>query len=153
MTIANIGDVVSYDGSGNSAVRENAVGVVLMTPGSTAALGTTANPLQTQTSALQTTADLTTVLTTISTATTTTIVAAAASTRTRVYRMRVDVAAADVLTFNSQVNDVQTYTAGGFRIYDFNTRPWFTTAVNTAFTVTTTTTAVVNIVTEYTRVA
>lgn len=126
--------------------------VVVVNPDGSA-LGSPSSPLTTQTTTLQTTPDLTTVLTTISTATTTSIVAAAASTRTRVYRMRVDVAAADVLTFNAQVTDVQTYTAGGFRIYDFSTRPWFTTAVNTAFTVTTTTTAVVNIVTEYTRVA
>lgn len=110
--------------------------------------------LQTQTSTLQTTADLTTVAVTISTATTTTIVAAAASTKCRVYRMRVDVGAADVVTFNAaSANEVMTFTAAGFRIEDFATRPWFTTATNTAFTVTTTTTGVVNIICEYTRVA
>lgn len=116
-------------------------------------IGTAAAPLVTQTSSLQTTSDLTTVLVTISTATTTTIVAAAASTRTRVYRQEVDVNGADVLTFNASVNRVQTYGGIGGRIYDFNTRPWLTTAVNTAYTVTTTTTAVVNITCEYTRVA
>lgn len=116
-------------------------------------VGGAATPLYTQTSSLQTTPDLTSVLVTISTATTATIVAAAASVRARVYRQRIDVAAANNLTFNAQTNEVQTYAAGGFRIQDFATRPWFTTAVNTAFTVTTTTTGAVNILCEYTRVA
>lgn len=108
----------------------------------------------TQTSQLQTTSDLTKVIVAPVTATTTQIVAAAASTKTRVYRMRIDVAGANVLTFTDATGtEEMNFTAAGFRIYDFNTRPWFTTATNTAFSVTTTTTAKANIVCEYTRVA
>lgn len=119
-----------------------------------AVIGSAASPIQTQTSTLQTTADLTTAVVTINTATTTTIVAATAAVKCRVYRMRVDVGAADVLTFNAASgNEVMTFTAAGFRIEDFATRPWFTTAVNTAFTVTTTTTGVVNIICEYAKSA
>lgn len=117
-------------------------------------LGGSTSPIFTQTSALQTTADLTTAVVTINTATTTTIVAATASVKTRVYRLRIDVGAADVLTFNAASgNEVMTFAAAGFRIEDFATRPWFTTAVNTAFTVTTTTTGVVNIVCEFAKAA
>lgn len=152
MTVANLGDVVRYDG-GSPGVNETAQGVVLFTPGSTAPLGTAANPLQTGTSSLQTTADLTSVLTTINTATTTTLTTATASVRTRVYRLRIDVAGAQNLTFNAGVNDVFTFAGAGHYVYDFATRPWFTTAVNTAFTVTTGTTAVTNIIVEYTKVA
>lgn len=152
MTVSNLGDVVSYS-SGNPSSNDSAQGVVIFTPGSTSPLGTTGNPLVTQTSSLQTTADLTSSLTTINTATTTTLSTATASVRTRVYRMRIDVAAAQTLTFNAQTNDVFTFAAAGHYVYDFSTRPWFTTAVNTAFTVTSTTTAVTNIVIEFTKVA
>jgi hypothetical protein len=138
--------------AGNMTASE-AVVAVNIDPTTGQVIGTAGQPLITQTSSLQTTADLTSALVTISTATTTTLVSATAATKCRVYRMRVDVGAADVLTFNAAVNDVQTYIAAGFRIYDFNTRPWFTTATNTAFTVTTTTTGVVNILVEYTKVA
>lgn len=124
---------------------------ILIDPTSGNPLGTSAAPLQTATSSLQTTADLTSVATNITTATTTPIVTAVASQRTRVYRLRIDVAAAQTLTFNATTNDTFTFAGAGHYVLDFATRPWFTTAVNTAFTVTTTTTAVTNIVTEYTR--
>lgn len=128
--------------------------VVMVDPTTGAAIGTSTAPLVTQTSSLQTTADLTSSLVTITTATTTTLVAAAASTRARIYRMEVDCNGTNVLTFNAGTNRVQTYGAGGGHIInDFATRPWFTTAVNTAFTVTTTGTATVNVVVEWTRVA
>lgn len=148
-------NAINPPGSGTLNITEAvyAVSVDPLNP-SLGAIGTTGNPLVTQTSTIQTTPDLTTTVTTISTATTTTLVTATASTKCRVYRMRVDVGAADVLTFNAASGaDVQTYTAAGFRIYDFATRPWFTTATNTAFTVTTTTTGVVNIIVESTKVA
>lgn len=153
MTISNQGDVTKYDIGGT--VLSTAQGVVLMSPGSTSALGTVANPLMTGTATLQTTADLTkTIVSPIVTATTTTIATAAASVRTRVYRIRIDVAAANVLTFTDATgSEKMNFTGAGFKIYDFATRPWFTTAINTAFTVTTTTTAEVNIVAEYTKVA
>lgn len=109
----------------------------------------------TQTSQLQTTNDLTKVIVApIVTATTTTIVAAAASTKTRVYRMRIDVAGANVLTITDAIGgEKMNFTGAGFKILDFNTRPWYTTATNTALTITTTTTAEVNITCEFTRVA
>lgn len=118
-------------------------------------VGTTAMPLVTATSSLQTTSDLTKVaLAPIVTATTTPIIAAAASTKGRVYRLRIDVAGANVLTFtDASGTEKMNFTGAGFRIYDFATRPWFTTATNTAFSVVTTTTAEVNVVAEYTRVA
>jgi len=114
-------------------------------------IGTSTQPLVTQTSSLQTTADLTSALSTINTITTTTLVTATASQRTRVYRLRIDVAGAQTMTFNAATNDVFTFAGAGHYVYDFATRPWFVTALNTAFTVTTTTTAVTNIVVEYTK--
>jgi len=152
MTISNQGDVVRYDIG--APLPETALGVVMMTPGSTGALGTASNPLVTQTSSLQTTADLTKVIVASTTIATTPIVTAAASVRARIYRLRIDVAGANVLTFvDATGTEEMNFAGAGFRIYDFATRPWFTSAVNTAFSVTTTTTAKVNIVAEYTRVA
>lgn len=118
-------------------------------------IGTSTQPLVTQTSSLQTTADLTKVIIApIFTATTTTIVAAAASVRTRVYRLRIDVAGANVLTITDATGgEKMNFTGAGFKILDFATRPWYTTAINTALTITTTTTAEVNVTCEYTRVA
>lgn len=118
-------------------------------------IGTSTQPLVTQTSSLQTTADLTKVIIApIVTATTTTIVAAAASVRTRVYRLRIDVAGANVLTITDATGgEKMNFTGAGFKILDFATRPWYTTAINTALTITTTTTAEVNVTCEYTRVA
>lgn len=148
-------NAINPPGSGTLNITE-AVYAINVDPAnpSLGAIGTAGNPLITQTSTLQTTADLTTAVVTINTATTTTLVSATAATKCRVYRMRVDVAAADVLTFNAASgNEVMTFTAAGFRIEDFATRPWFTTATATAFTVTTTTTGVVNIIVEFTKVA
>lgn len=116
--------------------------------------GTFARLIATPTSSPQTTADLTKAIVSSTTVGTTPIVTAAASTRARIYRLRIDVAGANVLTFTDATGTEEMNFAGaGFRIYDFATRPWFTGAVNTAFSVTTTTTAKVNIVAEYTRVA
>lgn len=128
---------------------------ILIDPATGNAIGGAAQPLQTATSNLQTTADLTkTIVAPIVTATTTTIVAAAASVRTRVYRMRIDVAGANVLTITDATGgEKMNFTGAGFKILDFATRPWYTTAVNVALTITTTTTAEVNITAEWTRVA
>ena len=127
---------------------------IMIDPATGLAVGTSAQPLVTQTSSLQTTADLTKTIVQSVTATTTPIVAAAASTRARIYRIRIDVAGANVLTFvDSTGTERMNFAGAGFRIYDFATRPWFTGATNTAFSVTTTTTAEVNIVAEWTRVA
>lgn len=125
--------------------------VGLLDPVTGLALGTAASPLMTGTSSLQTTADLTNLLITISTATTTSLVAAVASQRTRLYRFEIDCAAANSVTINAVVNRVYTFGAGGNIVRDFATRAWATTAVNTALTATTTTTAVTNINIEYTR--
>ena len=118
-------------------------------------LGTPEAPLQTATSSLQTTSDLTVTRTATSTATTTTITGtdAVAAQFTRVYRLRIDVAAAQTLTFNAAVSDTFTFAGAGHYVYDFATRPWFMTAVNTPFTVTTTTTAATVIVCEFTKAA
>lgn len=128
---------------------------IMIDPTTGLAVGTTAQPLVTQTSSLQTTADLTkTIVAPIVTATTTTIVAAAASVRTRIYRMRIDVAGANILTITDATGgEKMNFTGAGFKILDFATRPWYTTAINTALTITTTTTAEVNITAEWTRVA
>lgn len=116
--------------------------------------GTAANPLQTATSSLQTTSDLTKAIVQSTTIGTTPIITATAATKGRVYRLRIDVAAANVLTFtDASGTEKMNFGGAGFRIYDFATRPWFITATNTAFSVTTTTTAEVNIVAEYTKVA
>lgn len=117
--------------------------------------GTFARLVATPTSSPQTISDLTKVnVAPIVAATTTQIIAAAASTKGRVYRLRIDVAGANVLTFtDASGTEKMNFTGAGFRIYDYATRPWFTTATNTAFNVVTTTTAEVNIVCEYTRVA
>lgn len=116
--------------------------------------GSAAAPLYTQTSALQTTADLTKSIVAITTATTTAVISATASVRARVYRMRIDVAAAQVVTIvDATGTEEMNFTAAGFRIYDFATRPWYVTAVNTALNVTTTTTGKVNLVLEFTKAA
>lgn len=124
---------------------------IMIDPTTGLALGTAAAPLQTGTSALQTTADLTVVGVAITTATTTIIVNAVASQRTRVYRLRIDVAAAQTLTFNAVTNDVFTFAGAGHYVLDFATRPWFITGFNTAFTVTSTTTAATTVIAEFTR--
>lgn len=128
--------------------------VGLLDPATGLALGTTASPLQTATSNLQTVADLTkTIVTPIVTATTTTLIAAAASNKGRAYRVRIDVAAANILTITDATGgEKMNFTGAGFKILDFATRAWYTTAVNTALTITTTTTAEVNVTIEWTRV-
>ena len=128
---------------------------VMIDPTTGLALGTAASPLQTGTSALQTTADLTkAIIAPIVTATTTTLSTAVASVRTRVYRMRLDVAGANVITITDATGaEKMNFTGAGFKIFDFATRPWYTTAVNAALTLTTTTTAEVNVTLEFTKVA
>lgn len=127
---------------------------VMVDPTTGLAIGTTSQPLQTATSNLQTTSDLTKAIVAITTATTTAVVSATASVRTRVYRIRIDVAAAQVVTIvDAAGSEEMNFTAAGFRIYDFATRPWFSTAVNTALNVTTTTTGKVNMVIEFTKAA
>lgn len=133
---------------------KNTQTVALLDPATGLALGTAASPLMTGTSQLQTTADLTkTIVAPIVTATTTTLIAAAASNRGRAYRVRIDVAGANVLTVTDAMGgERMNFTGAGFKILDFATRAWYVTAVNTALTITTTTTAEVNVTIEWTRV-
>jgi len=127
---------------------------VVLIDGSGNLLGTAAAPLQTATSNLQTVADLTkTIMPPIVVAGTNTIVAAAASNRGRIYRLRLDVAGANVVTITDATGaEKMNFTGAGFKILDFATRAWYTSAVNTALTITTTTTAEVNVTAEWTRV-
>lgn len=153
MAIVTQGDTVTYTDTGTTT--STAQGVVLMTPGQTASLGSPANPLVTQTSSLQTTPDLTNLVGAISTATTTAVSTATASVRTRVYRMRINVAGAQQITVQNGAAtlEVLNFPAAAVLTYDFSTRPWYTTTANTALNFVTTTTAVTNYVLEITKVA
>ncbi len=151
MAIATQGDVVTYSDTGTTKLTSQ--GVTLMTPGATAALGTSGNPIVTQTSSLQTTPDLTNLVGAISTATTTAVSTATASVRTRVYRMRINVAGAQQITVQNGATtlEVLNFPAAAVLTYDFSTRPWYTTNVNEALNVVTSTTAATNIIFEYTK--
>ncbi len=151
MTVANQGDVVKYGINGTT--DETAQGVVIFTPGQTSPLGTSGNPLVTQTSSLQTTADLTTVRLAISTATQTPVVTATASQKTRAYRWRINVAGAQVLTIQSANTtlEIMNFAGAGDKVLDFSTRPWHTTATNEALNITSSTTAATNVICEYTK--
>lgn len=125
--------------------------VALLDPVTGAAIGTATAPQFTQDS-LQATRDLTKSIASITTATTTTLITATASQFARVYRMRIDVAGAQVLTITDSTGaEEMNFTAAGFRIMDFSSRAWYMTAVNTALTAITTTTAKVTITTEFTK--
>lgn len=126
---------------------------VVVNPDGTA-LGSAASPFTTQTSTLQTTADLTKTIFAITTATTTTLITATAATKGRAYRVRIDLAGANVVTITDATGgEEMNFAAAGFKILDVATRAWYVTATNTALTVTTTTTAKCNITVEFTKVA
>lgn len=99
--------------------------------------------------------DLTAAIVNISSATDTTIVIATASQTTRVYRVRLNVAAAQQITVKSAstTREVLNFTAAGFLVYDFSSRPWWTTAVNEALVFTSSTTGQVHGVVEYVKAA
>lgn len=67
-----------------------------------------------------------------------TIVAATAAQTTRVYRFRISTAGAANITIRDGVAgtilEVLQFPAAGFLILDFNTRPYWATSVNAAFT-------------------
>lgn len=111
-------------------------------------------PIFTEDAAL-TTSDLTSAVVDISTATTTAIVSATASQTTRVYRMRLNVAAAQAITVKDGTTalEVLNFVGAGFLVYDFSSRPWYKTTANTALNFTTTTTGQVNGVVEYIKSA
>lgn len=128
---------------------------VLIDPATGNPLGTAAAPLVTGTNSLSTGADLTKSIFTITTATTTTLITATAAVRGRAYRLRIDVAAANVLTITDSTGaEKMNFPAAGFRYLDLSRAgPWYVTAVNTALTLTTTTTGEVNITVEWAKAA
>lgn len=99
----------------------------------------------------QVTSDLVSAVISINTATTTPIVAAATAQTTQVYRLRLNVGAAQTVTVKdgSTTLEVINFTGAGFLTYDFSTRPWYKTSANSALNLTTSTTAQVNGVVEY----
>lgn len=101
------------------------------------------------------TSDLTPVVVNISTAVTTPIVTATASQTTRVHRMRLNVAGAQIITVlsNATVLEVLNFTAAGLFIWEFSTRPWYKTAANQALNFTTSAAVQVNGVVEYIKSA
>lgn len=115
------------------------------------ALGSTDSTALAMIGTPQTSSDLTTVVSAIVTATTTAIVAAVAAQTTRVHRMRMNVAGANVVTIKDGTTtlEVLNFTAAAFLTYDFSARPWYKTTANTALNITTSTTAALNVVTEY----
>lgn len=115
--------------------------------------GSAATGLGTNDVLLKTT-DLTPVLVAISSATTTAIVSATASQTTRVHRMKLRVAGAQVLTIKDGTTNLEVFTfpaAGGNFILDFSSRPWYSTTAATALNFTTTTTATVEGLVEYVK--
>ena len=93
--------------------------------------------LATGAAALQTTPDLTFARINKATSGDSTLVAATASVKTRVYRMKLSVAAATVIQIKDgagTVLEVFNFAGnGGGIVLDFSNRPWYTGTVNTAF--------------------
>lgn len=100
---------------------------------------------------LLTSSDLTAAVLNISAAATTAIVAAAAGQTTRVHRVRINVEAAQKITVKNGAAVLETinFPSAGTVFYDFSSRSWWKTSVNTALNFTTTTTGQVNGVVEY----
>lgn len=118
-------------------------------------VGTSASPLLTGTSALQTTADLTTVKLKTTTATTQQIAAANATNRNRVYRMRLEIGGAGILVILDGATPLEEFNVPAYAktVYDFATRPWYTSSVNSALSYSISTAVTVNAVFEYTAIA
>lgn len=156
MTITVHNDSYDYIHPNGKFVQAQLVAAVMTTP-TGGALGTAASPLFTQTSALQTTPDLTTLRIGPITAITasTALVAAVASTKVRVYRVRMNVGAANVITIldGATVLERLNFAGATDKVLDFSTRPWWSATTNTALNYTTSTTAEFNMVIEYTQVA
>lgn len=149
--IAGTDDINWLDGGG---VRQSSIVVVAVNPDGTSMAGSNTAPVTTRDAALSTN-DLTAAVINISTATTTAIVSATASQTTRVHRVRLNVAGAQQITVQSAstTREVLNFTASGMLVYDFDSRPWYTTATNEALNFVTTTTAQVNGVVEYIKSA
>lgn len=151
MTVTANGDTVNYL---RGPVPSTAEMVVVVNPDGSSQMGTNAAP-GVQRDAVMPASDLTSVAVNINTATTTAIVGATAAQTTRVHRMRLNVAGAQSITVQSgaTVLEVLNFTAAGFMVYDFSSRPWYTTAANQALNFVSTTTAQVNGVVEYIKSA
>jgi hypothetical protein len=150
--IADSGDaLIRYNKDmGDGTWAQRVIAMLLDATG--AAFGTAANPLNTSTAPLST-SDLS-IATAVSTAVgDTSLVPAASGVATRVYRVRFNVAGANTLVIKNGTTVLETITfAGpGFLTYDFSTRPWYKTSTNTALILTTSTTAQVNMVVEFTQ--
>lgn len=118
-------------------------------------LGSSEAPLQTATSSLQTTQDLTTVKLKTTTATTQVIAAASPGNKTRVYRMRLEISGAGILTIQDGATVLEEFNVPAYAktIYDFATRPWYTGSANTVFQYVISTAVTVNAIFEFTQVA
>lgn len=120
-----------------------------------AAMGTAANPVITGTGNLASTSGLTPYVLSTNTVGDTTVSSATASQTTRVHRMRLNVAGATTLTVKSgaTVLEVLKFAAAGFLVYDFATRPWYTTAANAALVISNSAAVQVDGVVEYVKSA
>lgn len=130
---------------------------VLLVNATGLALGTPEAPLQTGTSSLQTTPDLSIAKIGPITAITAsgTIVAAVASTKVRVYSVRMNVGGANVVSIldGATVLERLNFVAGVDKVLDFRTRPWYTTTTGAALNFSTSTATELNLIAEYTQVA
>lgn len=99
--------------------------------------GTFARLMATPTSTPMTTSGLTSYILNTNVIGDSTASTATASQTTRVHRMRINVAGATTLTVKSAAVtlEVLKFAAAGFLVYDFATRPWYTTATNAALVI------------------
>lgn len=150
MAVTTNGDVVNYMQGPDKRTAQMVVAVAA--DGSAlAGAGSDAAPNVLRDAAMAT-SDLSRAVVAISTATTTVVVAAVSGQTTRVHRLRINVGAAQSITVRdgaSNVLEVLNFTAAGFMVYDFSSRPWYKTAANSALSFITTTTGAVNAVVEY----
>lgn len=96
--------------------------------------------------------DLTPIVVDVSSATTTQMVVGTASWKNCVYRLRLTIGGANVVTIASAANVLEKFTAsaaGLNLVYDYDARPWYTSNPGEAINLITTTSAPVTGVLEY----
>lgn len=83
----------------------------------------------------------------------TTISTATASQTTKVYRVRINVAGATILTVKSAATVLEKiqFAGAGMLVYDFSTRPWYTSGVNEALAINNGSAVQLNAVFEFTK--
>ena len=119
--------------------------------------GTSGSPLQTSTSALQTTPDLLPTkigpITAITAATD--IIPAVAATKVRAYRIRMNVGGANVITIFDGATQLErlNFAAAADKVLDFATRPWYTSTTAATLRYSTSTAAEFNAIFETTQLA